>query len=496
MTSRSALLVGSVTWAASAQAQGHGLEVRALDERGAVQAAASFSRTLPVELGEVPGPDLDARRFLLIGSPDTMLDALEALSLAPDDRPLDVLLNLPTQAATCPDGVAPELVCRVTPALRLVTDALDRNHPALKRRSLRAQLGGKLRLSAAGRVLVELPILGPVAPPMRVTLRAFVLRARAGGEPALGGTDAAARVAVRRELAVASDLWGQCGLQLQAETTRVEVADPPRGQLLAVGCGFAQPASGGWLRLQSGSKTVALQTHAGESPVAIALRLADALAIAGQAPPVFENQRTAADALPSADIWLGPNRNWRAPDGESLSSDASLPICLGSVDLGDGLAHFRDGDAFAGTFEERALLRAFDDGDPRTVELLVVPRFTSSQRIGESFIVSAGSSLSSAVIIDRSAVRAGARSFALAHELGHVLLAMPGHPDDFGVDQSWSLMDADVADATVFGPRRLSLADCARAVTQSGPRALVPILQLPPSPAAAIARPKSSRAKY
>jgi hypothetical protein len=37
-------------------------------------------------------------------------------------------------------------------------------------------------------------------------------------------------------------------------------------------------------------------------------------------------------------------------------------------------------------------------------------------------------------------------------------------------------MDADVADATIFGPRRLSVSDCERAVAQSGPAALVPLL--------------------
>jgi hypothetical protein len=190
---------------------------------------------------------------------------------------------------------------------------------------------------------------------------------------------------------------------------------------------------------------------------------------------VFENQRGAADALPSADVQLGAG-DWQAAEGEPLSTDPTLGLCLGRVDLNDGLTHFGDGDAFAGTLEERALLRAFDDGDPGSIELFVIPGFDSAERIGESFIVSPGSSLSSSVIIDRSAIWAGARSFALAHELGHVLLAMPGHPDDFGVDQSWSLMDADVADPTIFGPRRLSIGDCERAIVQAGPSALTPLL--------------------
>jgi hypothetical protein len=197
---------------------------------------------------------------------------------------------------------------------------------------------------------------------------------------------------------------------------------------------------------------------------------------------VFENQRSAAEGTASADVLLRGAARWQAEADGAISSDPTLRVCSAELDLSDGLSHFRDGDAFVGTLEERALMRAFDDGDPRTVEVLVVPRFEGDSRIGESFIVSPGSSLTSSVIIDRSAIGAGARSFALAHELGHVLLAMPGHPDDFGVDQSWSLMDADVADPTIFGPRRLSVADCERALTQSGPSSAVPLLQPAPRP--------------
>jgi hypothetical protein len=159
-----------------------------------------------------------------------------------------------------------------------------------------------------------------------------------------------------------------------------------------------------------------------------------------------------------------------------LSSDPTLDVCLGEVDLADGLEHFTDFDAVAGTVEERSLVKAFDDGDPTTIEVFVIPNFAHSGRIGESFIYADGSSMRNVVIIDRAAVRAGARSFALAHELGHILLDMPGHPDDYGVDQPSTLMDADAADPTIFGPRRLSVEDCERALRQSGPNAPVPLL--------------------
>jgi hypothetical protein len=450
----------------------------------AARAQATLSRTLPPELGAVPGPDRDALRFLLIAPPDASVQPLEVLTFGAAGRPLDAIVNFPLEPATCPDGVAPELVCRQTLPLRLVTVELDRAHPVTKRRTILAALGGSVRVSLGGQRLLDLPVSGLQSPRAaasgrsRARLRVLILRPERGSAPAVGGTEAGAKQLLQTELASAAAIWAQCGIELEAAS--IDVVDPPRSQLASLGCGLGQTASGGWLRLQNGARQVSLQTHAGESPVGVALRLVAALGNGRNTPEVFENQRDARDALPSADLLLNGPGQWSRAGAEPLSSDPTLPLCLGQVDLNDGLSHFGDGNAFSGTLEERALLRAFDDADPRSIELFVVPGFESGERIGESFIVSPGSSLSSSVIIDRSAIWAGARSFALAHELGHVLLAMPGHPDDFGVDQSWSLMDADVGDATIFGPRRLSVADCERALTQSGPRAFTPLLE--PSP--------------
>ena len=160
-----------------------------------------------------------------------------------------------------------------------------------------------------------------------------------------------------------------------------------------------------------------------------------------------------------------------------LSSDPSLSACFGEVDFADGVEHFTDVDAPAGTVEERALVKAFDDGDPTTIDVFVIPAFSGAGRIGESFVHDPGASIQDVVILDRAGIRAGARSFVLAHELGHVLLDLPGHPDDFGVDRPSDLMDADAADPSIFGPRRLSIAECERAVRQSGPGAAVPLLE-------------------
>lgn len=483
---------GLTATAAAAQTPPAAAELWVLDAAGArldpAAQHASLSRTLPIELGALPEPDRDALTLLLLGPPDSALETLQVLTLDAEGRPLDVTDDFRLQPATCPEGVAPELVCFQAPPLRLTFDAQERQHPALKQRSLRAQVGGKLRVSLGSRRLLELPVggprraRGPAIERLRARVRVLVLRSHQGGAPAVGGNDAGARQIMRQELATAAAIWGQCGVELgeRLEQASIQIVDPPTSQLLNVGCGLGLPASGGRLRLQSGRKTVTLETHAGERPVNVALRLAQALGGGRELPRVFENARASGAALGTADVLLDGPARWERPKDAPSSTDPSLPLCFGQVDLSDGLNHFSDGDAFVGTLEERTLLRALEDGDPRSLEILVVPELGAGGRIGESFIVSPGSSLPNSVIIDRSAISAGARSFALAHELGHIFLSMPGHPDDFGVDQSWSLMDADVADGSIFGPRRLSNADCERVVTQTGPLGLTPLLEAVP----------------
>jgi len=110
------------------------------------------------------------------------------------------------------------------------------------------------------------------------------------------------------------------------------------------------------------------------------------------------------------------------------------------------------------------------------VGVVVVPGFGRGGRIGESFIGADGGSLRNIVVLDRAAVWANRASFTLAHELGHVLLDTPGHPDDFGRDTPTLLMDADAADSTAFGPRRLEISECERALTESGVTARTPLL--------------------
>jgi hypothetical protein len=213
----------------------------------------------------------------------------------------------------------------------------------------------------------------------------------------------------------------------------------------------------------------------------VALRVARAAERLGFHSSVQTNPRILASALPSFDIeFRRANGQWATLSparGRPVSSDPTLGVCVGVVDLSDGLDHFTNVSSMTGTLEERALLRAAVDDDIGTVDVVVVESFSRIGRIGESFVASEAGNLGNTVILNRAAFRVGARSFALAHELGHILLDQPGHPDDYGVDTPWNLMDSDAVDGTIFGPKHLTRQDCQRALVQSGQQSMRTVLK-------------------
>ena len=472
------------------------LEIRAVDGEGSVvdlaRSHASLQRTPPARIA--PGAldvadDSDALRFLVLGDGADLPPTLSLLSLGADGEPIDILQALPLLPVACSPGTAPGIVCVSTPPIRAAADDIDRDHPLVKDRSIRAELGGALAVtSPRGDKLQMIRVGGPRRTPvgpidrLRARLRVFLLRLGPHGPPPLGGDDAEAIDVVRAEVERANTLWGGCGVSFgpPAELD-VRVVDPPAPHLLAVGCDHGFPASGGVIHVRVDGRDVKVPIVAGARPAVAARAVAVAVNAAGFVATVSDNPTIGAGAFGSADVLVrrkgGAFATIDAPASGAISSDATLTACLGRVDLEDGLQHFSDVDAVAGTVEERALIKAFDDGDPSTIEIFLIPSFAGGGRIGESFISADGGSVRNVLIEDRAGIRAGRASFALAHELGHILLDDPGHPDDFGADTPTRLMDADAASSSAFGPRRLLVDECARAVRQSGPGAPVPLLR-------------------
>jgi hypothetical protein len=476
------------------------LDVRGIDLRDGegrrvdlARSHASLERTPPMrDEGGVDAPydDFDALRVVMAapdhgpgldGERDIAVESLSAQGSRIDEVP--ALGLTPSRCVAPYEGVR----CWASAPLRAVMDDVDRNHPLVASRSIKAEVGGALVFRSAGRKAQMIRVLGPRDSPvgpigrLRATLRPFVVRVTPGGAPAIGGTDAGAVEALRAELGAASTIWGQCGITFgETRTLEVRLVDPPPSHLVALGDDLGLPASGGEIRLRAEGKSISVPTTPGEGADIVAEHLSRAAERAGLVAVVSPNARIGPSLARSVDVSLrrkdGTLVAVDTAAGVPLSTDPTLSVRIGSVDVSDGLQHFTDVDAMAGTLEERTLLKAIDDGDPATVEVVVVPLFAGGGRIGESFIGSDLSSVRNTVLLDRAGIRARKSSLTLAHELGHVFLDLPGHPDDYGVDTPTLLMDSDAADASPFGPRRLTLEECARALRQAGPKARVPLL--------------------
>ena len=109
--------------------------------------------------------------------------------------------------------------------------------------------------------------------------------------------------------------------------------------------------------------------------------------------------------------------------------------------------------------------------------------FLERTRQGEAFIEADGNAVVNAVILDRNGVRQEREAWTQSHEIGHVLLDQPFHPDNVGPDRPWLLMDADSSQGLVTGPKRLSADECHRVRARSGALAVPALLgRLDPRP--------------
>jgi hypothetical protein len=468
----------------------HAVGMRDGQKRAVDMAAAhaSLQRTPParIDLDDVEQTidDPDALRVVVSSPEDAALGPITVESIGADGGSLDSTGDVRLVRTSCGSENGAGLTCVASAPLRFVIDDVDRRHPLVNSRSIKAEVGGAIVVrDAKGKKLQGIRVAGPrqsAAGPIgryRVTIRPIVMRLAPGGAPSVGGNDAGAVAAIRQELAVASATWGQCGISFGPTTQMdVKVVSPPPPYLVAIGDDVGLPASGGDVRLRVEGKLLTFTTKKGWSTRQAALELQRVAEKAGFKAALSENARISSGAAPSVDVALRRSDGQLATAELLSSADSTMSISVGAVDLSDGLQHFGDTDSVAGTLEERALVKSVDDGDPRTIEVIVVPFFGGGGRIGESFIGSDGSSMRNVVIIDRAGVRARRTSLTLAHELGHVILDEPGHPDDYGIDTPTLLMDSDASDASPFGPRRLPVDDCARAVRQSGPGARIPLL--------------------
>lgn len=459
--------------------------------------SGSVSRQLPPSIA---GADPEAFRIGIIGPNKQLPGQVWLRSFSRSGAHLDALGPLRVQAGACPKSPpvrdSSALACGVTKPIRLVTSSDDKWHPGAGA-ALQVELTGRVELSTSlaqknALGISELHVLGPdLGPDLprlgRVQIVGHILRTERGGMPAIGGHDDGALEVLNNELRESAGVWAQCGLELDFSS---RVVDPPEQSLIAVGCEDARSSAGGSLALSLDGKPLRVSWPASQTPLQVANKIREEILLRGYQVQLSRNPKASFSALPSADlvvrhpksgalVAIEPLASWGS--AQPLSTDGSLPICLGELNLGNGLTHFNDFNSSAGSLEERSLLKPLGAFEASKVHLVLIPSFAGAGRIGESFVYSPGAVLRNIIMVDRAGLRSGSQSFVLAHELGHVLLHLAGHPDDFGVDKPSLLMDADAADPTIFGPRRLTLGDCKRVWQHAGELPLQPLVQALPT---------------
>src|SRR5690606_24611334 len=126
--------------------------------------------------------------------------------------------------------------------------------------------------------------------------------------------------------------------------------------------------SGGEVNLRVEGKEVKAVLGAGMTPRAASRVIASAIEKAGFVVRLSENVRIGPGAYPTVDLLVrhhdGRLARVEPPSSGATSSDPTMSVCIGEVDLRDGLDHFTDMDAAAGTVEERTLVKSIDDNDP------------------------------------------------------------------------------------------------------------------------------------
>ena len=374
--------------------------------------------------------------------------------------------------------------------IRLVGDEVDANAHGVAGQALRVALRDQVRI-------VYQTSLGELRQMMRVgrpgdesgpraarqaTLRVTVLRAYAGGPPVIGTDELSALRIVRDEIAIANEIWLQCLITFgRPSETAVSIVDPPGPTLIAVADGDGLPARGGSIRFRiDGDPLGPIETTPDALPQDTAVRIAQAVRAAGFGAEVTVNPPAVFGTGSSADVLVrrrdGGFARIEAIEGVPLTTDPQQRLSIGSVDLGDGLEEFDNMTAQSGTLEERTLVKALSDDDPSSIELFIVNRFTHGTRQGEAFIASSAGPITNSVVLDRNGLRQRQTAWTLAHEIGHVLLDQPLHPDNVGADVPMLLMDSDNNRGTVNGPKRLLPNDCLRVRYESSVRAAPPLL--------------------
>jgi hypothetical protein len=370
-----------------------------------------------------------------------------------------------------------------TPFVRLVSDTMDWTADAVTNRVLLVAL--RDRVSA----VVQAPDGQTVSTDLRVgrpgnedgldaarlaQWSIHLLRLYPGGPLALGVDEDTAWKIARDQVVASNEVYAPCNITFgDPAAADIDIVDPPGPTLLAVADIDGLTSGGGRVRFTVNGTTVGpLDIGRNWPPHQTAALIGAAVEAAGFQVEISENAPVEYGAGRSADVLIldaagNPVRIAAAGDAP-LTTDPRQSLIVGELDLTDRLTEFNNATSSAGTLEERTMFKVLNDDDPRTIDLFVINRFAGGGRQGEAFIEHDHGMVMNALVLDRTGIRQTRQAWTQSHEAGHVLLDDPYHPDNFGPDRPWLLMDADASLAAVDGPKRLTHEECERIRRESG----------------------------
>ena len=367
--------------------------------------------------------------------------------------------------ALVPCAEAAGVRCLFSPLLHLVPESIEEQDAGSGELAVEARLGGRVTFAMGTEELASLPVCvedGATCGYV-VVLKPLLVRAWPGGPTVFHGATGGEREAFRERIERVLRPWETCGIRASFEPVRV--VDPPADVLVSFGLPFGLLSDGREvLEVHRGKVTTTIAVPRALAPIDAAKFVQSALRPVGIASTLIARPWLAHEEAPSAELAFPA-----ATSGAlrvTVREPGRLALEAVHVELRDGLEHFDDARATSGSQEERALLLPLLDGDSRTVDVVAVPFFSDGRRVGESFVALDDPSLVNVILVDRAGLAASRTSHVVAHELGHVLLRTGDHPDEGSRDTPRLLMDSDATDASRFGPRLITVDECARARVQ------------------------------
>jgi hypothetical protein len=265
---------------------------------------------------------------------------------------------------------------------------------------------------------------------------------------------------LERHLDWTNEVLGQCGISVDTEEPgSMAYVEAPKQTFVSLGSELGILPTELEVSIEDEGRLFSRFGLAGmRIPLLAAQNLAAFLETQGLSCRVIENSPRPSRAHSGADL------SCIRADGTParLRIEAQPPfadIMTAEVVLGDGLTCYTQDLGSSGSPEQRALILGLWPSPPGISRLIIVDKLLCLQQLAQSFSDDPKSPLFGAMIIDRRGLARGREVFALAHELGHVLLSTPGHPEDDEPFDPELLMNSQ-SSSIYAGPRRIPAPLC------------------------------------